>query len=207
MPMKPAAQVLALLRTRPAMACAAWGFMCRGDALTNAVGGGCTLACTENNGVYNLGVTAGGTDWYIPFGAGAARYCDVPTGQPNGTLVVTYPMNGCALEVHPIVNGNRFYHDSDGRNMPAVATAAKLRADADMYEGPGARAMGVVSRFDGSRGVMAQNFEHTLICVKDGGFWNVYQTAVVTTMKLSDQSRTSWQIKDGPPVHLGVFAD
>jgi hypothetical protein len=207
MPMKPAGQVLGLLRTQPATACAAWGFMCRGAALGNAMGGGCTLTCTENNGVYTLGVTACGVDWYIPFGAGAARYCDVPSGESNGTLIVTFPMNGCALEVHPLANGNRFYHDSDGIRMPAGATVAKVRVDANMYEGPGAKAMGVCARYDGSGGVIGQNFEHTIICVKSGGFWNVYQTAIVTTMRLSDQFHTSWQIKDGPPVHLGVFAD
>ncbi len=205
--MKPAAQVLAMLRTNPATACAAWGFMCRGAVLSGMLGGGCTLTCTENNGVYTITVTAGGADWYIPFGAGVARYCDIPIGEPNGTLVVTFPMNGCALEVHRIGNFNRFYHDSDGHNMPVLATIAKIRVDADMYEGIGARASSVFARYDGSRGVIGQNFEHTLVCVKNGGFWNVYQTAVVTTMSTHDGALSSWQIKDGPPVHLGVFAD
>jgi hypothetical protein len=205
--MRPADQVLALLRTDPKTACSAWGFMCRGAPLSAMLGGSCTLTCTASDGVYTVDVAAGGTDWFIPFGAGAARYCDVPAGEPDGTLVVTFPMNGCALEVHPTLNGNRFYHDSDGKHMPNLDTAAKARVDADMYEGPGARASSIFARYDGSRGVMGQNFEHTLVCVKRGGFWNVYQTAVVTTMKLSDGSRDSWQIKDGPPVHLGVFAD
>lgn len=209
MPMKPAGQVLALLRTQPKTACAAWGFMCRGLPLSGMLGGGCTLTCTENNGVYDIDVAAGGADWYIPYGASAARYCDVPTGQPDGTLVVTFPMNGCALEVHasPTPNHNRFYHDADGKHMPNLDTAAKVRVDADMYEGPGARASTIFSRYDGSRGTIGQNFEHTIVCVKQGGFWNVYQTAVVTTMDTNGGSLSSWQIKDGPPVHLGVFAD
>lgn len=208
MPMKPAGQVLALLRTNPATTCAAWGFMCRGAALNNAIGGACALVCTTNDGVYTITVNAGGgTDWYIPFAAGTARYCDVPNGQPNGTLVVTFPMNGCALEVHPTLNGNRFYHDSDGKHMPVLNTVAKVRVNADMYEGEGAKAMTACARHDGSRGIIGQNFEHTIICVKDGGLWNVYQTAVVTTMNMKTQEHSSWQIKDGPPVHLGVFAD
>jgi hypothetical protein len=212
MPMTPANQVLALLRTQPAVTCATWGFMCRGAPLSGALGGACTLTCTENNGVYKLEVTAGGTDWYIPYGASAVRYCDVPKGQPDGTLVVTFPMNGCALEVHagPTPNHNRFYHDADGKHMPKLDTAAKARVDANMYEGVGARAAAVFKQYVAnvdSEDVVGQNFEHTLICVKDGVLWNVYQTAVVTTMKKSDGSLNSWQIKDGPPVHVGVFGD
>ena len=210
MPMKPAGQVLALLRTQPATACAAWGFMCRGAPLNSALGGNCTLTCTTNDGVYLIDVAdGGGTDWFIPFASGAARYCDVPGGQPNGTLVVTFPMNGCALEVHPTATGNRFYHDSDGKHMPVLASAAKCRVDANMYEGPGAKAMSTLSRFPdrSDHDIVGQNFEHTIICVKDGAYWNVYQTAVVTTMNKSNGARSSWQIKDGPPVHLGVFGD
>lgn len=209
MPMKPAGQVLALLRTQPSTACAAWGFMCRGAPLGGALGGGCTLTCTANNGVYTIDVAAGGPDWFIPYGAGTARYCDVPSGEPNGTLVVTFPMNGCALEVHPTATGNRFYHDADGVHMPVLATAAKCRVDANMYEGPGAKAMSVFARYPDSpdSNIVGQNFEHTIICVKNGAQWNVYQTAVVTTMNKATGGRSSWQIKDGPPVHLGVFAD
>jgi hypothetical protein len=80
--MRNPAQVLAMLRTNPKTACAAWGFICRGAMLNGPVGGGCTLTCTISNGVYKLGVNAGAGDWFIPFAAGAARYCDVPRGQP-----------------------------------------------------------------------------------------------------------------------------
>ena len=41
MSMKPAGQVLALLRKQPATACAAWGFMCRGAPINSALGGNC----------------------------------------------------------------------------------------------------------------------------------------------------------------------
>ena len=207
--MRDPAQVLAMLRTNPKTACAARGFICRGAMLNGAIGGGCTLTCTIANGVYQLGVGAGAGDWFIPFAAGAARYCDVPRGQPNGTLVVTFPMNGCALEVHGRVSGNRFYHDSDGQHMPNVDTnfnTTKFRGEADLYEGVGARSEVIFERSHG-RDVISQNFEHTLICVKNGARWNVYQTAVVTTVNTRTGVHSRWQIKDGPPVELGSFAD
>lgn len=49
--------------------------------------------------IYQINVTAGGTDFYIPYRHGNALYCDVPRGRNNGTLVVTFPMNGCALDI------------------------------------------------------------------------------------------------------------
>jgi hypothetical protein len=204
-------QVLALLRTSPASTCAAWGFICRGLMLGGPIGGGCTLTCTISNGVYQLNVAAGAGDWFIPFAAGAARYCDVPRGQPNGTLVVTFPMNGCALEVHSRITGNRFYHDSDGIHMPNYDrnfNTAKSRVDVNVYEGVGARAAAIFARYpNDGRAVVGQNFEHTLICVMQAGRWHVYQTAVVTTINTSNGALSSWQIKEGPPVSLGSFAD
>ena len=113
---------LASLRATPAVECARSGFICRGALLNSALGGPCSLSCQTFSGVYQIDVAAGAGDWFIPFASGAARYCDIPRGQPDGTLVVTYPMNGCALEVHRRTTGNRFYHDSDGRSMPVIDT-------------------------------------------------------------------------------------
>lgn len=203
--------VLKLLRTDPATACALFGFVVRGQMLNQAMGGPCSLSCSIVNGVYQIDVNPGSGDWFIPFAQGAARYCDVPQGQRDGTLVVTFPMNGCALEVHGYRNVNRMYHDSDGNAMPDVDTKVhrpKFRAESRVYEGAGARAETIFSRFlRPFRKQIGQNFEHTLVSVKSGSRWHVYQTAVVTTMHMDTGSRSSWQIKDGPPVTLGSFAD
>ncbi|WP_157637436.1 hypothetical protein [Burkholderia ubonensis] len=177
--------------------------------MSGGVGGRCTLTCSEGAGVYVIEVTAGGTDWFVPYAPGMAGHCDVPRGMPNGTLVVTYPMNGCALEVHSNGAANRFYHDADGSHMPNLSGAtAKCRIDISLYEGFGARAETIFSRYtDSDARIFQQNFEHTIICVKTGVNWNVYQTAVVTTICMRDGQREFWQIKHGPPVHLGVFED
>ena len=207
MPMKTGPEVLALLRTGPSIAVAAWGFIVRGACLGAAAGGGATLTCAhEDGGVYRIAVTIGGPDFYIPFGQSEARYCDVPSGQGDGALVVTYPMNGCALEVRATATGNRFYHDSDGRSMGAVAGVQKLRADYSSMRGAERqRAEEVFGR--ARTGMVGQNFEHSIFCIKSGTRWKVYSSTVVTFMSTRTGARECWQIKDYVPYELGEFDD
>lgn len=204
MPMKPGGAVLTLLRNQPGMAIAGWGFIVRGAALSNPLGSGCTLTCDQygTTSVYQIAVVPGGPDWYIPFAYGVARYCDVPSGQPNGTLVVTFPMNGCALEVHPTLTGNRFFHDSDGNSMVRDGLgAAKFRADYSSYAGPENTTHERSLRYFGPDKENRGGYEHTVLCVKVGGLWQVYSSAI---MRVNEEA---WQIKDQVPYGLGSFAD
>jgi len=209
--------VLRLLRTMPKDVCASKAFICRSadGSLNGALGGSCRLTCEAEDGAYRIEVAGGGgMDFFIPYAAGAARYCDVPKGAPDGTLVVTFPMNGCALEVQSKGRVNRFFHDADGNSMTGDR-ASKCRIDADMYEGAGAKAAArfsaLPSAMDIDSGVVGRNFEHTVICVKKGDIWNVYQTAVVVTQAISGGAMVGSprykHVTDGPPVHIGVFAD
>jgi hypothetical protein len=211
--MPPAPLRLANLRANPATECANNGFICRGGLLSSAIGGPCTLTCQTFSTVFQIDVAAGAGDWFIPFAQGSARYCDIPRGQPNGTLVVTFPMNGCALEVHRRTTGNRFYHDSDGNSMPNNVNANFAnqvhRVTANTYEGVGARAAAIFAQHNDEGGgtLIGQNFEHTLICVKNGPQWDVYQTAVVTTIETTSGDRHAFQVIAGPPIALGSFND
>jgi len=212
MPAAPAR--LVALRTNTAAECAANGYVVRGALLTSAVGGPCTLTCQTFSTVFQLDIAGGGGHFFIPYSHGEARYCDIPRGRPNGTLVVTTPMNGCALEVHRRTTGNRFYHDADGNSMPAVdaryATRV-FRADAAALA-PNNKAETIFNSFPSGAdnpevGVIGQNFEHTVVCVKNGARWDVYQTAVVTTLNMATNERIAFKVGDGPPVHLGHFDD
>jgi hypothetical protein len=212
MPPIPGAAVLASLRATPDVAIAAWGFVVRGGMLADdAVGGACGLACNlfGQSGCYELRVGLGATDWYIPYGMGEARHCDVPRGQPNGTLVVTFPMNGCALEVRQIDgNTNRFYHDADGNSMPHNPPGAlKIRVNPADYAGPERTAHVRALRYF-AREVQDQlevpnrgGYEHSIICVMRNGEWKVYGS---TNMRLNGDA---WQIKDRVPYSLGKFDD
>lgn len=209
--------ILKLLRSDPEHVMSRKGFICTGGALQAARGGRCSLTCTERDGVYELGVDANGTgDYFIPWGQSEARFCDVPKNAPDGTLVVTFRMNGCALEVHEFGRSNRFLHDSDGVSLDGGMRQAKCRVDADMYEGPGAAATARWTALpgwldEGESGWRRMCYEHTLICVKQGQVWNVYQTAIVSKSWLDKGDPTTTvayeHIKNGPPVHVGVFSD
>lgn len=205
MPMGDGGAALTLLRNRPAMAIAGWGFIVRGNALSDsAIGGNCTLTCAQykSSSIYKIEVEVGGPDWYIPFADRAARYCDVPRGQRDGTLVVTFPMNGCALEVHSTTDGNRFFHDSDGKSMVYDGVGQiKFRADYSTYAGPGETAHVRSERYFGPDKENAGGYEHTVVCVKVGAMWEVYASAIIRV------EPEAWQIKDNVPYSLGSFAD
>lgn len=212
------ASVLRLLRTMPRNVCASKAFICRAadGSLSAPLGGPCRLTCEVENGAYRIEVAGGGgMDFFIPYAMGAARYCDVPRGVPDGTLVVTFPMNGCALEVQAKGRVNRFFHDADGNSMPAGDRNAKCRIDADAYEGAGAKAATTFTAFpsamDTDDGIVGKNFEHTIICVKKGDVWSVYQTAVVISQAIVGGglvgSPRYTHVTGGPPVQIGAFAD
>ncbi|HEX6086845.1 MAG TPA: hypothetical protein VF266_20115 [Thermoanaerobaculia bacterium] len=208
--MRPGAAVLATLRANPKTAIAAWGFVVRGGALLDDIGGACALSCDQfrQTSIYQITVQDGAGDYYIPYGDRAARYCDVPTGLPDGTLVVTFPMNGCALEVRDVNGVNRFYHDADGNSMPLHPPGIlKFRAASADYEGAERtthmRALRYFSK-DVQDKLEVKNrggYEHDVICVKRGTQWQVYSSANILL------NGDAWQVKDRVPSHLGSFDD
>lgn len=221
MPMKSGAAALGLLRSQPATAIAAYGFITRGGCLNNLVGGAATLTCARHglSSIYEITVTAGGTDYFVPFRQSKALSCDVPRGEPTGTLVVTYPMNGCALEVHRTdAHTLRFYHDSDGKHMPLIAGSHRTRVFRKTYSDYAGRDENTLYGMEREREraerkdlIFSGNFEHNIFCVKVGPQWEVYASAVVITRTFTQlgEARTNdaWQIKHGVPYKLGSFDD
>ncbi|MCB9527487.1 MAG: hypothetical protein H6701_03665 [Myxococcales bacterium] len=221
MPMQTGAAALGLLRSQPAFAIAAYGFISRGNCLSDLVGGAATLNCARHglSSIYEITVTAGGTDFYIPFRQGKALYCDVPRGQPNGTLVVTYPMNGCALEVHrQDDNTLRFFHDSDGKHMPLVMGGHRARVFRKTYSDYAGRDETTLVGMERERDraerkdlIFTGNFEHNIYCVKVGTKWEVHASAVVLSRVFNQNAQIvsddAWQIKHGVPYKLGSFDD
>ncbi len=212
-----AEKFLNLLREDPAHASSIAGFVVRPangfDGHNYA--GRCKITCSEyaessrSRKVYELNIQADptGHDWYIPFTDGQAKSTHVPFNQPNGSLVVTYPMNGCALEVREEWQGNRFYHDSNGKCMsPLAINNQKMRVDYDMQAGPNEVAINkLTSDQDSSR--FGANFEHSLVCVKHNDQWRVHATAVILFRRCSDSGLCC--IKDVPevPHNFGEFID
>lgn len=210
--------VLKWLRSAPEQVMSRYGFVCRGGALNLLTGNTCSISCKKANGGYILNVDPNGAgDYFFPYRADRALHCDVPKGLPDGTLVVTFGMNGCALEVHGGLRHNRFYHDADGKVLQGEREA-KCRVTREMYEGPGAAAEALHCSIPNGMyldpmvgGVAQGNFEHTLVCVKKDGVWHVYQTAVVSKDNVLPGFKkgepTLQHVKDGPPLLVGMFAD
>jgi len=226
---------LSYLRKHPKTACQAYGFICRGALLSHTkVGGNCKLRCYKDlGGVFRIEVEDGAGDWYIPFMHDTALYCDVPKGQPDGTMVVTFPMNGCALEVVEQHKSNRFYHDSDGKHMPAGDRTAKLRIEYEAYSGKDREAENYLiknslAKDKNMRNLepdlhaeipssgcdnLGSNLEHTLICIKNGNVWTVFQTVVNATTfwrkgDKNDRGKIEYaHIKQRVPIVIGVFQD
>lgn len=238
--MKSGSAALAYLRANTKSALAAYGFIIRGLALREAVGSGCTLTCelypgTEMTSVYQIDVTLGGKDWFIPFGQGEARYCDVPRGEPDGTLVVTYPMNGCALEVRDVDGKNRFFHDSDGKSLPALASGSpKFRLVYAKYAGMTEPTKSRAERYlmapsdEGKskpfkvteegpqiieeRPFYKGNWEHTILCIKRGAKWDVYSSAIILLKEMNSSGKgfannIAWPVRDAPLLGPGAKAE
>jgi hypothetical protein len=111
-------------------------------------------------------------------------------------------MNGCALSVHTTGTGNRFFHDSDGNSMVGLVLGVeKVRVTYADYAGPDNTAHERSLRYFGPDKDNAGGYEHSIICVKEGGDWGVYASAVIRL------NADAWQIKDGVPYAVGRFAD
>ncbi|UYM17594.1 hypothetical protein [Endozoicomonas euniceicola] len=128
-------------------------------------------------------------------------------------------MNGCALEVRREQRGNRVYHDYNGTCMPqSVDGARALRITADHYMDRHDRHFDRIRReFDRIELTRKYahcgfSFAHTIIFVKQGGYWYVYNNAVSRTYELSlysgqKQNHEYYQAKDYMKYELGSFPD
>lgn len=83
---------------------------------------GCRVEISEsykdNVNVLSITPSENSKDYFFPYIQANAGHVSV---QPeDGTIVLTPPMNGCALEVRYFHNNYIFYHDANGKNMDKV---------------------------------------------------------------------------------------
>ena len=212
-----ASDALLFLRRNPMTATSKVAFTVK-DLAPNigAMGGKCSITCTGRAPMFFLDIKSGGYDWYIPYAVKEAKSVLVPFGQPDETLVVTFPMNGCALEVRQEQHGNRFFHDADGKNMPNVINEKiKFRADYSRYAGLNDPVREENKRILDNQDIdqlYPDSFHFDLIVVKKGGFWHVYQTAsmLIKTMNfITDKTHvySNKVFKLEIEHSLGSFAD
>lgn len=208
----------ALLRADPDTAMSKYRFIVSTEIYTaGTIGGRCLLRCEPVNGdVYRLTAKQGHGDWFYPYingPDGGVGVCVVPIGQPEGTLVVTGGMNGCALQVNRSGNNFYFYHDLNGRSLQGKLTPGEVvcRVEYKDYAGP----LDLASKMAAAAGGRGYSFwgatytsamhENYLITVRRGGRWKVYISAVLrisnTTIGwLDKQSSTTASFKPVSPL-------
>ncbi|MCW7554580.1 hypothetical protein NX722_18545 [Endozoicomonas gorgoniicola] len=213
---------LAFLRLRPFDTVRTTGFIVQLDDEEYFLSGRCNVTGMPfiNNDrivMLNVRLTDAGKDWYCGYEQNDANSLFVPFGEPDGTLILTFPMNGCALEIRREEEGNRIYHDDDGTCMPQSAPGIKvLRLDACHYMDWHSRHILRTERI-ALRTVLASgpggfDFQHTIICVKQGHYWKVYNNAASYFYKVDPWSSEKinedyYQAKDYIQYELGCFPD
>lgn len=194
---------LSMLRESPKSICDEYGFIVQNNLFKSDEGYECELALSylEKN-VYQLEPLEpkeGTRDWFFPYRP-KVGYCQVPIGQPEGTICLTGGMNGCTLEVYKQEESFIFYHDTNGCNLHKSGSLLPgervCHVPYKSYAGPLEIGRKQAEELTAqSKGVIKVYFEHTLICVKVSDHWNVYVTGVhthatTTSGKVSKQYST-----------------
>ena len=213
---------LTFLRMRPSDAVRTTGFMIQINHTEHTQSGRCNVDCipmSNSNRLVTLDIhlTDSGKDWYCGYERGGMKAVLVPFGQPDGSLILTYPMNGCTLEVRREKEGNRIYHDCNGNRItPSLDGTKALRVTADHYMDCHDRNFYRIARVSlrialirGYKGY-GFNFGHTIICVKQGGYWNVYNNAISHAYEIEPgadkrKNHMYYQAKDYMKYELGSF--
>lgn len=146
-------------------------------------GGACLLTCeTVAPAIHRLRVGAGQGDWMFPYVTtqqGGVGTCAVPAGAPNGTIVVTGGMNGCALHVSQSNGMLHFFHDLNSRSMGGKLVPGELVSQVGytQYAGSEGAGDGLVARYAASGGAAMPI--HYLLTIRVGTVWKVYSSSVL----------------------------
>lgn len=125
-------------------------------------------------------------DYYFPWvprGGGGVGECIVPLGCPDGTIVLTGGMNGCAFQVNRTRDGLRFYHDADSCSLQQDTLEGDqlcrvgYRDYATPFDLGRAAFLDTAPPTDGG----AFHYAYYLVAVKHVGRWGVYASGVVTS--------------------------
>lgn len=201
------ANALKLLRSDPERAFKSYVFM-TGNA---AQGGSCAIGCAKviDNVVKLTPDFGGGGDYFFRYGllAQAPGTVTVPVGQPDGTIVFTGGMNGCALQVQRTGAGFVFYHDVNCQQLTGpVAGNTVCRVEPKDYD-----------RFDRGGTVSIEvnhgrknsgYFQFAMITVHHAGKWKVFANCIITeTDNTTGKLSRAYTITTAPAAWMGSFDD
>ncbi len=179
--MSKAANVLQRLRTDPTAACDSYGFAVERDvkAFPHYIGGRCKIEISNlNDNVYQLKAGTGTGDFFFPYThiGGYAGRCQVPDNQPDGTMVITGGMNGCALQVNQENGYKMFYHDANGVQLSTETLTGNMVCRVGFSSQDPLNLLSIVSSRQNPYGFQ------TLITVKKNGRWLVVHTGILRSV-------------------------
>ena len=153
-------------------------------------GGSCRIAATSPApGVHTLTASeaADGGDYFFPWVARSVGWVKVPKAAPDGTIVMTGGMNGCAFVVTADATHYYFYHDGDSRYLtPQMTTGAEVARAANKDYDPLGWGQKIFLRAGEemrSRNETPQGpffYAHYVIAVKAAGKFGLYATGLMS---------------------------
>ena len=140
------------------------------------LGGAVTLQESQQGGVTRLTLRPGGTDFFFPWVNRGVGEVTVPINQPDGTIIVTGGMNGCALQVNKNSSNLIFYHDADSRYLgdlkqPEGDRVCRLEPDLYMKVPYGENI--ALKMGDGAA------FLYQMLCVRHTGKWKIVYSGII----------------------------
>lgn len=141
------------------------------------IGGPATLSETVESNINRISLKNGGKDFFFPWVNRGVGEVAVPINQPNGTIVTTGGMNGCALQVNRHGNNLIFYHDADNRYLGTLKPPQGrqlCRIEPSLY-----------MKLPYGETIVEQNptsgmsYLYQMICVRHNGKWKVTYSGII----------------------------
>ncbi len=154
------------------------------DNAHHEIGGRVRLIGTMENGVTRITQNPqGGVEaFYFPWVNRGVGEVKVPLGMPDGTLVVTGGMNGCAIEVRKQDDQLIFYHDGDNQSLgegkvvqPIGVRLCRIEPDQYMSENNGEKEV----RKDWERNIQGTSYLYQMLCVRHDKRWILVYSGII----------------------------
>lgn len=171
--------------------------------------------------IYNILVSKNenSRDYFFPYvttgqGRPPVGMVNVPIGLPQGTIVMTGGLNGCALQVNQNNGYLLFCHDLDGKYIPSAFSPQGQILSRVTFRDYGINDILLRNTIDIEvnrvcPGATLRYFAFYPICIKiDSHRWGIYTSLIVTVSKHNDRNSQYLYIQYPPHANvISVFTE